>query len=424
VTAHGAIAKPFDLGAVGADVAIHGDDLEELYDLTGLAFPNTPPYKVSGHVARKGARVGFQNVSGTVGDSDMHGDLTVDLKGERPFVQAQLASRTLNLDDVVTWFGAPPRLKSGETASSGRLFPDAKLKVERMRVMDAQVKYEAAAVRSGRFPIRTLAMNLKLDDGVLSMDPVSFNMPQGKINATARLDAREDVPKTNLDARLTGVQLAQFRPKNSTEPPLEGVLEGRVKLQGRGNSVHRFVSSSSGNVTFVIPHGEVREAFVELTGINVSRGLGLLLTKDKDKTNVRCGVADLQGKDGDLQVHDLVFDTDNVLITGKGHVNLRDEELDLTIQGRPKKLRLLRVRSPIEIRGPLRKPSIGVAPGNALGQTGVAAALGALAGPLAAVVAFVDPGLQKDANCSALLSEAKSDGAPVKSAEIKNADRR
>jgi hypothetical protein len=43
-------------------------------------------------------------------------------------------------------------------------------------------------------------------------------------------------------------------------------------------------------------------------------------------------------------------------------------------------------------------------------QGAEAAALGALATPLAAILAFVDPGLAKDANCSALLEEARDKG--------------
>src|SRR5262249_48765071 len=121
----------------------------------------------------------------------------------------------------------------------------------------------------------------------------------------------------------------------------------------------------------------------------------------------------------------LVFDTDNVLITGEGDVSLRDEQLELTLKGHPKKLRLLRLKSPVTIRGPLLRPSMGLQiDRRAVGQSGVAVALGALVTALAAVVAFVDPGLAKDADCSSLLAEAKAEGTPVKTAEMPKAPHR
>jgi uncharacterized protein involved in outer membrane biogenesis len=432
-TAKGVIARPFDLGNFVADVSLAGDDLSDLFYLTGIALPNTPPYKVSGRFDRKGTLVTFRKVQGVVGDSDIRGDVEVELKGRRPFVEATLASRSLDLDDVATWFGAPPSIKKAETASAeqkskgvqmkaaGKLLPDAPLKMERVHAMNAHVKYTAAAVRSGRFPIRAIDMELRLNDGVLSFEPVALRMPQGNISAHVRMNAQKDVPVTDLDASITGLELGQFKPKNSNEPPVEGVLRGRLKLHGEGNSVRRFASSSDGVVTFVVPQGEIRQAFAELTGINVARGLGLLLSKDQDKTLVRCGVADFKVNDGILHAQNIVFDTENVLITGKGDVSLDDETFDLSVRGQPKKLRFFRVRSPIAVNGPLRKPSVGIQADKAAGQAGVAAALGALA-PIAAVLAFVDPGLAEDANCSALLAEAKKGGAPVKTAEVNRAD--
>ncbi len=73
-----------------------------------------------------------------------------------------------------------------------------------------------------------------------------------------------------------------------------------------------------------------------------------------------------------------------------------------------------RLRTPIEIGGHLRKPSIGVNAGKTLKQGAIAAALGTVLTPLAAVVAFVDPGLAKDENCSALLSTRTADSTGSK----------
>jgi hypothetical protein len=50
-------------------------------------------------------------------------------------------------------------------------------------------------------------------------------------------------------------------------------------------------------------------------------------------------------------------------------------------------------------------------------QGAIGLGLGAI-NPLAAILAFVDPGLTKDANCSGLISTAKAQGAPVKKTQI------
>jgi uncharacterized protein involved in outer membrane biogenesis len=177
-------------------------------------------------------------------------------------------------------------------------------------------------------------------------------------------------------------------------------------------------------VSVIVPHGEVNAAFAELTGINVARGGGLLLKGNEDKAEIRCGVAQFGVRDGTMHAENVVFDTQDVRITGQGDVRLGPEELDLSIKGEPKKLRFARLRTPIEINGKLRKPSIGIDAGKTAKQGAIATALGTVLTPFAAIIAFVDPGLAKDENCAALLQTAENltpkPNAPASSAAASN----
>ncbi|MFX8995787.1 hypothetical protein ABTN26_18825, partial [Acinetobacter baumannii] len=80
-------------------------------------------------------------------------------------------------------------------------------------------------------------------------------------------------------------------------------------------------------------------------------------------------------------------------------MSLAEETFDLTFKGDTKKARLLHVFLPITVHGHWRSPQLGVQPGPAIVQGGVAAALAGLLGPLGAILPFVDPGLGKSADC-------------------------
>jgi hypothetical protein len=116
-----------------------------------------------------------------------------------------------------------------------------------------------------------------------------------------------------------------------------------------------------------------------------------------------------------------VIDTQNVLITGKGELDLGPEILDIQLNGQPKKFRLFRIKSPIVLGGTLSKPKVGLKAGNTPGQAAVATALAVVATPLAAALAFIDPGLAKDADCGSLLEEAQRHGAPAKDTTVQDA---
>jgi hypothetical protein len=107
------------------------------------------------------------------------------------------------------------------------------------------------------------------------------------------------------------------------------------------------------------------------------------------------------------------MDTTNVLITGHGNVDLKSERLDLVLQGKPKSIRFFRVHAPFVVTGTLSNPHFGIEPKKTLLQAGAGTALGILLTPLAAAFAFVDPGLAKNADCAALLAEAKAGNSYV-----------
>ncbi len=437
VTVRGVVPKPFDLGELSLAVTARGPDLEELYDLTGVPFPNTPPYSLKGRLVREGKVYKLSGLSGRVGDSDLAGTLSVDASRKRPFLTADLRTERLDFGDLMAVFGGAPKIRPGKTVSPAqqataatlqaehRLLPDATLKVDRIRALDADVRYRAAGITHAPVDLRSGSLRVKLDNGLLTADPLSFDLPQGRIAGRIALDARGATPVTDADLRLSNARLEQFIPiKSGGAPALTGGLVGRIKLHGAGESVHRAAANADGRVVMIVPGGEIREAFAELIGVDVTKGLGLLLAKNQDRTPIRCAVASFTARDGVLTADRLVFDTGPVLGEGRGTVDLRNERLDLSFQGHPKQFRLVRLLAPIEITGPIVTPKLGVDKGKAVAQGGFAAVLATVASPLAAVLPFVDAGLAKDAQCGALIAEASAQGAPVRSVKKAPASRK
>jgi uncharacterized protein involved in outer membrane biogenesis len=429
LTAKGTIPHPFNLGEAQAALSIHGDNLADLYYLTGLALPNTPAYSISGQFRRDNLVYHFDKFTGRVGKSDLEGSLQADTsKDGRPYVRADLRSRVLDFTDLGSLFGATgrnkpsaphfavgPKAASTAAAPATDLLPDAPLDVERVRGMDADVTYKALTMRaSPNLPLRRVSLGVKLDHGLLTLSPIDFDFPQGRLTGSAVINARNAVQTDAVDMRVTGVQLQEFLSKGSGSAPLEGVLDARAKLTGTGDSVHKAAASSDGEVTLVIPRGVIRQAFAELLGIDASKGLFMLLSKNDHQTEVRCAVADFRVHNGVMQADQIVLDTGVVLVNGQGDINLNSETINLSFTGKPKKFRLIRINAPIVVGGRLTSPTFGVKISGAAVQAGVATALAAAVNPLLVILPFVEAGHAHDADCADLVTTARSDGAPVK----------
>jgi uncharacterized protein involved in outer membrane biogenesis len=413
----GAIAQPFHFDRFRAAIHLTGADLSDLYDLTGLALPGTPPYRLQVSVARAGKTYRLTDLRGELGNSDLSGDLTVDTGGAVPALSGRLASRRLSFDDLGALFGGGPTAP----VKSRYLLPDTPLHTERLRQMNAEVDYTAASVKSRDFPLTSLATHIELENGVLKLSPLAFGFTAGKLSGSLKIDGSGRVPVTGVDARISDVHVEHFI--KSADKPVTGVLEARARLTGAGDSVHKAAASADGTFTLVVPHGTMRHSLAEWLGVDVISALGLTLTGDESNTGVRCAVAHFTARKGLMTARQFVFDTDPVRVDGRGTIDLRNETVDLTLQGKPKSFQLLRLRAPITVKGAWAHPSLGVDPKPALTQGGIGAALSVF-NPFAAILAFIDPGLTKDANCAGLLSTARSQGAPVKAAPAKKAPAR
>lgn len=205
LSAAGAVTRPFDLGRFNARLELQGRDLADLYLLTGITTPNTPPYRLRGSLTRDGARFRFADFSGQVGSSDLSGTLEVNRVEGRRRVDAELVSRALDIDDLAAVLGARPQVTTAGTVATsgqpGKLLPYAPLRTERLRVMDGTLAYRAASVKANAFDIRQVRLGADLKDGVLKLDPVSFAFNRGELNGTARIDEGHALQRRRLPSQ-------------------------------------------------------------------------------------------------------------------------------------------------------------------------------------------------------------------------------
>lgn len=407
--ATGTLTNPFQLQVFDLQLRLSGQDLEDLYPLVGLALPSSPPYRLDGRLKRDYQVWRYEKFSGQVGDSDLAGDVRIDVAGERPRLTAALVSRRLDFDDLAGFVGAPPRTGDGETANAEQkaraaalaakptVLPDTPYDLAKLRAMDADVRWKAQRINSPSLPLDDMDAHLLLDDGLLRLEPLNFGVAGGDIRSTVRMDARRPQITTALDASVRGVQLGQLFPDAKLAEQASGGIGGRVRLSGTGNSIAAMLGSSDGSVALGMGRGHVGNLLMELAGLDVAESLKFLFTGDR-QIPLRCAFADFGVEDGLMEARSLALDTTDTLIVGEGSVSLKREELDLLLRPRPKDKSILALRSPLRIGGTFKDPSF--RPDfKALGLRGaIALTLGSITPP-AALLATIETGPGKDADC-------------------------
>ncbi|HUS25166.1 MAG TPA: AsmA family protein, partial [Candidatus Binatia bacterium] len=196
----GTVTGLASLSAADLQLEAAGESFSDVYPVLGLSLPPTPPYRIKARILRDGAWWRVHDLVGSMGDSDLAGRVDVTYAKQRPYMQADLTSKVLDLDDLAGLVGVPPATGPGETASAGqkqeaarraaspKLLPDVPFKLERLRAMDADVKFAAESLRNKKNAIDHLSVHAILADGVLRTEPLNFGIGGGGVESRLRVD--------------------------------------------------------------------------------------------------------------------------------------------------------------------------------------------------------------------------------------------
>ncbi|MDU6434086.1 MAG: AsmA family protein [Pantoea sp.] len=372
----GGIQDPMNLGGVNVRLRFSGDTLANLYGLTGVLLPDTPPYETDGHLiarfaGKKGPEYHYENFNGHIGDSDIHGSLTYTQGKPRPALVGELSSKQLRMADLGPLIGVDSGKGSAKTEQ-------------------AKAKRDGKATQPA--------------DRVLphdSFDTKSWDVMDADVKFTGkRIEHGSSLPLSDLYTR-------QLFPNVEAMQRSLGQLNGDASFTGTGNSVADLLATSNGQLKLLMNDGVISRSLMEIAGLNVGNYVVGKLFGD-DEVRINCAATDVKLQNGVATPNLFVFDTENAVINVTGNANFASERLDLSINPESKGIRIVTLRSPLYVRGTFKNPDAGVKAGPLLARGAVAVALGTVVGPAAALLALISPSDNEDNQCSNVLQQMKS----------------
>jgi uncharacterized protein involved in outer membrane biogenesis len=420
ISVEGTVTRPAKLAAIDLKLKLAGASMARLYDVTGVLLPETPAFSTEGRLIGtlddKSSRWTYDKFTGKVGGSDIAGHLEYQTGKPRGMLTANVVSRVLDFKDLGPIIGADSNASKAARGvatvqPAGKVLPVETFRTERWKTVDADVKYAAERiVRDKQLPISKLSTHLVMKAGVLTLDPLNFTMAGGNMVSNIKLDGsgREGKDAIKATAKLSArhLQIKQLFPTIEKMQASVGEVNGDAQLSATGNSVATLMASSNGELRTLINQGTVSKLLLEEMGLNIGNVILAKLFGDKT-VQLNCMATDFGVKNGVMHTRVFVVDTDDAAITAEGTVNLAGEQLDLTLRPESKTLRIFSLRAPLHVRGPFSNPAVSVDKGVIALKAGGAAALAAVAAPVAALLPLINAGPGEDAGCGQLLAAAK-----------------
>lgn len=394
----GSIENPVTFGGARLNVALSGQNMADLYQLTAIPIPATPPYSITGHLTYAARVIHFDDIKGRLGASDIEGKLaeTTPADGSRRLITADLTSHRVDLTDLAGFLGATPGKAStpGQDAAtkaaqeraeaSPKLLPDTQINLPKLNAANIELHYKGDTIINQDTPFDNVVVNLSVENGRITLHPLNFAVGTGTIASDFDLQPVDNILHTtaNIDFR----HLALARIMRATHAFAgDGVVGGTAHLTGTGNSLAAILGHGNGRLQlFMNKGGDVSALMVDLAGLQMGDAV-LSALGIPNKANIQCLVSDFTLTNGQLNTKAFLLATSEANILGSGTADLTTETINLALDTEATHFSIGSLSTPINIGGTLKHPSILPAPGPLAARVLPAIGLGVLFPPLALI---------------------------------------
>ncbi|NOQ63336.1 MAG: AsmA family protein, partial [Methyloprofundus sp.] len=241
---------------LNADISIENPTLfGKLFsaDLSGISL-----ISASGLISGNKDRVTFKGNS-FVGRTRFNSELVFSLLNKKVKISGIINSPNLFVED----FGLSAAQTQTTKAEKAVLFSRAPLPLQSLHKVDLDLQLRIYKITGIKYKLDRVNIDLLLQNGKLTANPVKFIFSEGHILMNIDIDAKEK-PEWSLNIHTDNMQLSKLFGQQASSAPIEGKLDFVVDTTTVGTSAHEIVANLNGEVGFTLENGGVTRGLVEL----------------------------------------------------------------------------------------------------------------------------------------------------------------
>jgi len=416
----GAVRDPIKKRGIDLRFSAQGKDVARLKRITKSFLPVRGPFEVSGRaVVTVPEKYTFSDLKVSHEHLGFEGYAQIDVSKRTPSVKAVLTSKKIDLRPLLSKAGRKPG-RAVQTKTN-RVFPKDPLPFYLLRQANGQVRLRAERALLPRLALTALDLDVIVQDGCLTARRLKCNAGGGTVEGFFDLLPQGKTAKMEMEMTLRHVDVGRMLKQLKAKRVLEGDLDADIDLRGSGGSIAELMAGLNGRTCVIMGAGRIHKEYVSLWEAHLGAGISRLFTpasENADYTEFNCFVNGFNINQGLAEVTALVLDTDHTSVIGEGRINLRTEQLDLSVKPFHKKgietglfgkfsLGFGELTKPFKFGGTLAEPSYALDPAQTAIIFGKAVGGVVLFGPLGIAVALVSCSSGDDNPCLSAIEAAK-----------------
>lgn len=223
----GTLTQPLQLAGVDLDMSLQGTPPGVSTGALETSTPKQPLYWLKGRLTRQGNAWALENINGSAGKNNLTGRMTADIRGVRPFFHADLASRTLDVDNLVTTLTGRQSRSEQEEARPDGASSSPVIDLQMTRAVNGVLRFQSQTVKIAEQTLQDMRAEARLEDGRLTLNS-AFAVADGTMRASVKVEDREGPLQSTIQADIQHVNLEKILANLGQAPRVAGVVQGDV----------------------------------------------------------------------------------------------------------------------------------------------------------------------------------------------------
>jgi uncharacterized protein involved in outer membrane biogenesis len=332
-------------------------------------------YEFSSSLTFNDAELLFSGLEARVGTSRASGHVNIRQEDTRHHFDILLHSPFLETEDLVDWvetwrtnrIQTPDKntVKSVSGTAEGRLFAMINQQIEDLTEQnDFEIRIDIEELRSTGIPLGKAQLGLHMDEHEFRLEPFQIALPGGVVDAEYFGRYMEQGVDTELNIRIKRLEYGGLLRLLDPESEARGHAYLDTSLVSRAPDASQLVNRLEGHFKLLIIPEDIGAGFLDLWASNLV--FALLPAGSDSRKKLNCLVASFDVENGVMKGKNTLLDSTEVIVRGRGTIDLANRELDLLFAPQSKREKFLSVSTPIEVTGPFNDYQIGATSGGFL----------------------------------------------------------
>jgi uncharacterized protein involved in outer membrane biogenesis len=317
----------------------------------------------------------FSGIEARLGKSSATGHLDIILHDESNHFDVAVTSPYIETDDFISLIQGLRKIKKELTGDAETISQQiqneegflllAHQKINDLMITNAfDVQFDIEQLWSSGNLLGKARFGLHLDEEEFYIDPFEIISPFGNVEAEYFRKRINDGLEVGLNVHVEDLEYSGISRMLNPDSDGSGLLYLDMSLFSEGSKWENLDDGMHGEINLALFPEDISSDILDLWASNLIFALLPKLPGTGKKKEINCLVARFNTENGVLTSRKLLLDTTDILVHGRGNIDLANQKLDLFFWPQAKQEKFLSVSAPIKVDGSFDDYNIGITEGN------------------------------------------------------------